>query len=554
MILINERPCQSLPGESSLFVAGEYNQDVIDLMHSLDLAVWQKATKEWEVPVTSLSKLIQDLPYIDEVKLHIQNEDREVVKSSLSLSYKTQPYPYQLEGIQYGLEHDRWLLLDDMGLGKTLMTLYLAEELKAQRGIQHCLIICGINALKSNWKKEVAKHTDDTCIVLGERVNSKGRVSYATIDERAKQLKDPIEEFFVIANVETFRSPKVIEAYRKSKNKFDLIIVDECHKIKSKTSQQGANILKLDAPYKVAATGTLIMNNPLDAYVPLTWIGANCSNLTNFKKYYCTMGGFNGTQVIGFKHMDVLKDQLSQCSLRRTKDLLELPPKNIIHELLDMNDDHRKFYDRIKDGIKDEVDKVELNTNSLLALATRLRQASVCPSILSTENISSTKIDRAVELAEQIVENGDKVVLFSNFKEPVSLLAERLQQYNPVIGTGDISDADFSDNIDRFQTDPTCKVFIGTISKMGTGITLTAASYAIFIDCAWTAAVNTQCEDRIYRIGTSKPVFIYYLWNAGTSDEHIKELVEAKAQVSDYIVDNKIADNLTDVLRKMLIE
>ena len=195
------------------------------------------------------------------------------------------------------------------------------------------------------------------------------------------------------------------------------------------------------------------------------------------------MGGFNNAQVIGFKHMDVLKEMLNKCSLRRTKDLLDLPPKNIIHEFLDLNDDHLRFYNNVKAGVREVVDNVELNTNSLLALTTRLRQASVCPSILTTENISSTKLDRAVELVEQIVDNGEKVVIFSNFKDPVYQLQERLKDFNPVIGTGDISELEFSSNIDKFQEDPKYKVFIGTISKMGTGITLTAASYAIFVDC-----------------------------------------------------------------------
>lgn len=544
----------SLPGETSLFVTSNYCPELIDIMHQLEVAVWQKKEKVWEAPATSLAQLVRDLSYIDDVEVEILDEPKSVSTRQISLPYKTKPYDYQLDGIQYGLNHDKWLLLDEMGLGKTLQIIYLAEELKAQEGIEHCLIICGINALKSNWKKEIEKHSNESCVVLGEKINSRGRVTYATVAERAQQLKEPIEEFFIITNIETIRDPKVVDAYRKSKNHIDMVVLDEAHKVKNKKAKQSSSLLKLDAKYKIAATGTPIMNNPLDVFMPLTWIDVNRSNLTNFKNYYCEMGGFNGSQVVGFKHMNVLKDQLGTCSLRRTKDLLDLPPKTIIHEMLDMNDDHRKFYDNVRDGVKGEADKVDLNTSSLLALATRLRQASVCPSILTAENISSTKIDRAVELAEQIIDNGEKVVIFSNFKEPVNILAERLQEYNPVIGTGDIPDGIFSDNIDRFQLDPNCKVFIGTISKAGTGITLTAASYAIFIDCAWTAAVNTQCEDRIYRIGTERPVFIYYLWNIGTSDEHIKELVETKAQVADYIVDNKIADNLTETLRKMLVE
>lgn len=327
------------------------------------------------------------------------------------------------------------------------------------------------------------------------------------------------------------------------------------HNCKSSTSQQGKNLLKLDkATYRVGATGTLLLNNPLDAYVPLKWLGAERSTYSNFKYYYCNYGGpFNNT-LVGFKNISVLQNQLKQYSLRRTKDILELPPKNVITEYVDMSDTQAIFYDNIKQGIADSVDKVKLSSANVLSLVTRLRQATACPSILTTEDIPSAKIDRAEDLAEQIISSGYKVVIFSTFKQTVYELAKRLKQYKLVIGTGDQKDSEIEEAKYQFQNDPETKIFIGTTAKCGTGITLTAASYLIFIDTPFTAAETTQCEDRIHRIGSNESVFIYRLICKGTFDERVEQLVEDKGLVSDYIIDGECPQTHISRLLQMLAE
>ncbi len=156
----------------------------------------------------------------------------------------------------------------------------------------------------------------------------------------------------------------------------------------------------------------------------------------------------------------MLKNQLNKYSLRKTKDILDLPPKTIIPEYLDMEDDQSRFYNNVKQGIKEEVNKVKLTTSSLLAMATRLRQVTSLPDILTSENISNVKIDRACELTNEIIQNGDKVVIFSSYKDVITKLNEKLKQYNPVLGTGDISDNDLANNINKFQDDPNNKIFI----------------------------------------------------------------------------------------------
>ena len=199
---------------------------------------------------------------------------------------------------------------------------------------------------------------------------------------------------------------------------------------------------------------------------------------------YCEFGGFGGHQIVGYKNVDILKQEIESCSLRRTKDILtDLPPKTVILERLEMNDQHREFYDAVKNGIKEEVDKINLNTTNVLSLTVRLLEATSCPSVLTTENILATKLQRAVELVEEICGHNEKVVIMSRFKEPVRLLEKMLAQYKPLLGDGDVSEDVFERNKKLFQEDNEHMIWLGTHSKSGTGITLNRASYMILIDC-----------------------------------------------------------------------
>ena len=552
MIYITEIKSFKCPGETSLRVDFEYNQDTISVLKQSDGAIWHKTQKFWEVPANQLAFLIDNLTYIDDMRLGFI-EDVQELSYELTLKYKTTPFDYQYEDIKWLLNNPNCLLLNPPGLGKTLETIYLAEELKSQENYEHCLIICGINSLKNNWKKEIQRHSSEQCIIIGEKINSKGKVSYTSIKDRAEQLYNKINEYFVILNIESLRDNLIVDAIRNSKNNFDLILFDEVHKSKTPSSQQGKNLLKLTQVGKrhVGMTGTLLMNSPLDAFVPLKFIGKENSTWTNFKNYYCIFEQkFGHNQIVGYKNINILKDEIESCSLRRDKSILNLPPKTIIPEYIDMDTTQQKFYENIMNGILDEVDKVKINATNLLGLITRLRQATSSPSVLSTSNIVPTKLERAVDLVEEIVSNGEKVVIFSYFKEPLYILQERLKQYKPLLGTGDLDDKEVSDNIDKFQSDPEYKVFLGTVQKMGTGVTLTAASYEIHIDTAWTYAEFEQTCDRCWRVGTPKPVIIYDLICTGTIDERVWNLLNKKKNVSDYMIDGKVND--LDELKELL--
>lgn len=444
-------------------------------------------------------------------------------------------------------------MLDKPGLGKTLTIIRLAEELKRRNNITHCLVICGVNSLKLNWKKEIEKFSDLPCKIIGLRKNVKGKLVKMSIAECVEDLKNPIEEFFVITNIEKLRDKKLVKALKNGINTFEFIAFDEAHTAKSNNAQQTSGLMKLKSPNQVAMTGTIILNNPLDAFVPLHWIDADRSTLTNFKSYYCV---YDGNEVVGYKNINYLKDQLESVSIRRTKDLLDLPPKTVIDEFVEMDDTQSKFYNNIRRGIKDEVDKVVLRTSNLLAMISRLRQATECPQVLTTESIESAKVNRCVDLVEQILSDSEeKVVIFSVFKEPLYKLNSLLSKYNPLLCTGDQLDSLVGENITNFQTLNNSRVLLGTVGKVGTGVTLNRARYAIFLSTPWTAGVQEQAEDRIHRVDNKYPVFIYRLWTSGTIDERVLELITVKSALSDYIVDNKINDeNALNSLRKYILE
>ena len=556
MINIEERKSEKLSGLTSLFISFDYKEEIVSwIKQNLDTYLYNKKTKEWETTILELSKILDSFCYFDDVKLSLyktqeKNNDIEIQECNL----KSTPYKHQLDAINYGLNHNKWLLLDEQGLGKTLEIIGIAKWLKENKDLKHCLIVCGINTLKANWKKEINIHSDLSFRLIGERISNRGNISYLTIKERAEEIKKGVEEFFIITNIETLRSKEVIDAIN-SINDIGMIVVDEIHKI-NKGSQQAEGLLKLNADYKVGLTGTLLVNSPIGAFTSLKWLGIEKSNLTNFKHQYCLFGGFGNHEVIGYKNLDLLKTEIEEYSLRRTKQevLKDLPKKNIIKEYVSLSEEHLKFYNKIKNGVKDECLKIELNRNNILALTTRLRQATSCPSILTTENVDSSKIDRCIDLVEQIVQGGDKVVIFSTFKEPVYKLEKLLKEFNPLIGTGDLKDEEVSENIDKFQKEDKYKVFIGTTSKCGTGITLTAASYMIFIDTPFTSSSYVQAQDRIYRIGTIKPVFIYNLICETTIDEKVAKIVDVKSAMSDYLIDDVISNDSLKVLKDYILD
>ena len=566
-------PPKKISGLSSICCTFDFNQYIVDALKTIPTFYYHKKDNVWEFPICYLGRLLDSLTFLDEIQLNLLDTPKsgefhfnkkynlEPLSEIEKISFKASPFPHQLDAVDFLLKQEKSLLLDGCGVGKSLELILFAETLKKRGLIDHCLVITGIAGLRGNWEREIAKFSHESSVVIGKYITRNGTTRYRPMAKRAEQLKNKIEEFFVLLNVESLRDNKIIEAIKKSENKFGLIAFDESHRIGAPDTTQYSNIMKLDADFKVAATGTLIVNSPLSAFPSLKFTCNDNATLTTFKSQYCSFGGFGNKQIIGSRNLELLREEIENCSIRRTLNDVrdDIPKLTIDVEYLEMEEDQQKFYEAIKEGVKEEADRIELKAGNLLALTTRLRQATACPSVLTTQTIESIKVNRAFEYIQEIISQGEKVVVFSMFKEPLNQLAAKLDGFRYSLNTGDVPDDIVMSNVARFQEDPNEQVFLGSFSKMGTGYTLNSSMYMICIDTPYTYSLFEQGFQRVYRISNMRPAFIKVLVCNDTIDERVQQIVETKRELGEYLVDgielnqadSRLIDELHDFIKNL---
>lgn len=547
---------KKLGADASIFLKFPYDNRILEIVRSFPQKNWDKVEKEWELPLDKLGKLLDKLP---EQEFDISGQYVEIEKPQAKMpkgfKFKTSPFQHQIEGFNFGLSHNRWYLGDEQGLGKTKQVIDIAVAKKLQYGYKHCLIICGVNGLKYNWQSEIKMHSNEDSWILGSRYSNR-RMIIGTNAEKLEDIKnlDSIKPYFIITNVETLRDEAIVaELQKRCKDKtIGVVAIDEIHKCKNPSSQQGKGILKIQSECRIAMTGTPLMNTPLDLYIILKWLGYESHAFYAFKKHYCEMGGFGGYEVVGYKNLNQLQEQLEEIMIRRLKkDVLDLPAKLYIDEMVEMTEKQRKIYNEVSSEVKRNIDKIKTAPNPLAQLI-RMRQATGFTGILSNSIAESAKLDRMCEIVEESVENGHKVVIFSNWTQMTDEIRFRLMNYNPAVITGQAGTAEREMEKNRFQLDENCKVIIGTTGAMGTGLTLTAGTVEIFVDEPWTKAAKEQAEDRCHRVGTTENVTIYTLMCKGTIDEKIHELIMRKGEMADVLIDGNLTGNVTDMLDFLL--
>ena len=557
MIDIRVAKATKCNGEWSLYVTFPYEDTVINVVRSFPSRFWNKDTKEWELPFKCFKPFIDSLP---DQNFDIHGnwkafEAKKKVEMPVGFQFKTTPFQHQIEGFEYGLNNDRWLLGDEQGLGKTKQVIDIAVAKKLVKGYKHCLIICGVNGLKWNWLNEIHTHSNEDAWILGQRNKDVRKVVIGSVSDRLDDLKNiqNINSYFLITNVETLRNEGIIKELQKlcKNGTIGLVAIDEIHKCKNPSSQQGKGILKIQPECRIAMTGTPLMNNPFDLYIILKWLGYEKHAFYAFKKHYGVFGGYGGYEVTGYKYLDELQAQLDEIMLRRLKsDVLDLPEKTHITEYVEMTPKQKQIYDEVTAEIRMNIDQIKMANNPLAELI-RMRQATGYTGILSSTIKESAKLDRMEELVEEARENGKQVVIFSNWTQMTDAIYERLhKKYTLSVITGQTADEVRQHNVKEFQ-EGRSKVIIGTIGAMGTGLTLTAGTVEIFMDEPWNRANKEQAEDRCHRVGTKENVTIYTLVCKDTIDEKINQLVEKKGMMADALVDGKIAidkESLLDFL------
>ena len=540
------------------FISFPYNSELVEYIKSLGTRVYLPDTREWEVPLTSIPTICNKLTTHD-IKIVGEMVKDTKIQASLpeGFNFKTTPYSHQREGVLFGLANNTFLLGDDQGLGKTKEIIDLALARKASEGMKHCLIVCGVNGTKYNWVDEVHTHSNEDAWVIGTRYTKRRPIKMieGSGQDKLDDLNNLPPHFFIITNIETLRAL----AYKEKKGKTEkyrfpiaekiqklcesgeigMVAFDEAHKAKNPSSQQGEALLSIKPKYAIPMSGTFLLNNPLDLYVPLKWAGYETHSFYQYKQHYCQMGGYHNQDIIGYKNLDELRALLDKVMLRRTKyDVLDLPPKVHTVEYVDMTKEQMRAYADVKAELKSCIDKIKVH-NDPLSQMIRLRQVTGYPGILSTTITESAKMDRMVELVDEITAVGQKAIVYSQWETMTEVARKKLSAYNPAYITGSVKSEDRMSEMERFQTDPECKVIVGTIGALGTGFTLTAATNVIFLDDPWNRAIKDQAEDRAHRIGTKGTVRIITLVCKDTIDERILNLVERKGRMADMLIDGK---------------
>lgn len=349
------------------------------------------------------------------------------------------------------------------------------------------------------------------------------------------------------------------------KANIDGFIFDEAHVLKERDTKVTEAVWKVTKAYRLVPcyllTGTPILNRPDEIYSLLHILSP-----FEFASYWNFVDTYIGSEekFIGGRLQKVpkreclstLTELLKAFILRRLKSevLTELPAKTFETIEVELEGEQRKLYETMRDELYAAISEdLEINATVVIAQITRLKQIAVSHNLLnkSDDRLEGAKIDALFELLDDV---GDqKVVIFSQFADAIKRLSTtmRLRGIDHEVLIGETKENDRQDGVDRFQTDPGCKVFLASIQAGGVGITLTAATVAVFLDLYWTPAINAQAEDRLHRIGQHNPVTIYSIEAEETIEAWILSLLDEKRQIFNELIPvNHVVPELVKAIRR----
>ena len=438
-------------------------------------------------------------------------------------------YKYGLNGI----------LADDMGLGKTLQALALLQKAKEVDGPEPTLVIAPTTVV-FNWEAEIQKFTPGlSCLKL------------SGVD-RAK-LFDEIPNYdIVITSYALIR--RDIEKFRKYN--FRYIILDESQNIKNAISQTAQAVKTLNSKHRLALSGTPIENKLEELWSVFDFLmNGFLFSMAEFNSRYVTPIMERQDKTVEKR----LKLQIYPFILRRMKrDVAkDLPDKVENMAYCELTPEQRDFYLEVLDSTKEELFKsIEMNgleksRMSIFSALLRLRQICCHPKLYDKEHVKgvmqSGKFEYLKGMLEQIVDEGHRVLLFSQFVDMLDIIKGWMDrvgiEYEYLTG----KTKDRQKAVENFNNNPSVKVFLISLKAGGTGLNLTGADYVIHYDPWWNPAVEDQATDRAYRIGQTKKVFVYRIITKNTVEEKIQKLKTRKRDLVDSVisVDRNITKSLT---------
>ena len=421
-------------------------------------------------------------------------------------------------------------LADDMGLGKTLQAIALLSNLHEEKKKKSMVIMP--KSLIYNWENEIKKFSPKLKVGV-----------YYGINRDFSSLK---KVDVILTTYGTIRN----DIENLLEHKFDLLILDESQNIKNINSQTTKAVLLLNAKKRVALSGTPIENNLLELYSLFRFLNpemfGSVQRFTN--SYILPIQKYSDTSTI-----EELKKKIYPFLLRRVKKevLEDLPDKIEKLVYVDMNDEHRRFYEERR---KYYYSLLEKNTSSqgnfdkffVLQAINELRHIVSSPE-LETKKIISSKKEVLIENVIEAIENNHKVLVFVNYLSSIESICDSLKEnkIKYLKMTGQTKDR--QNLVDKFQNDSRYKVFVMTLKTGGVGLNLVSADTIFIYDPWWNTTVENQAIDRAYRLGQDKTVFAYKMIMRNTIEEKILKLQEIKNKLLDDLIseDNLSTKNLS---------
>lgn len=450
---------------------------------------------------------------------------------------KVTPYPYQAEGITYGLQHKRILIGDEPGLGKTLQSIGIVDTAVAYP----CLVICP-SSLKINWQREFEKFTDKSAIVLDNATRSTWPYLLGMgVHHVAIVNYESLRKYFVwdIKSGKEFRLKDVV--FHPAIKQFRSIIIDESHRVKDPTAQQTifAKGLSVGVEYCILLSGTPVVNRPEDLIAQLSIMKrlTEFGGRTQFVRDYCTDP--KDKEATPNKPLSHLSELLyNKCMIRREKAkvLPQLPDKTRIDLYVDI--DNTNEYKMAEADLAQYLREYTEATDQ--EIRRKMRMEALVKFMTLRALATKGKVKQAIDFIRTFTEQGQKLIVFCALHEVVDLLLKAFPQ--AVTVTGRNSAIEKQNAVDAFQNDANTTLIICSIKAAGVGLTLTASSNVAFIELPWTYADCCQCEDRAHRIGQKDNVTAYYLLGRGTIDHTIYSLIHHKKTIASEITNTE--DNI----------
>jgi SWI/SNF-related matrix-associated actin-dependent regulator 1 of chromatin subfamily A len=438
------------------------------------------------------------------------------------------PLTHQKIAIEKLAGSRRFILADDMGLGKTTSTIIAALETKSKK----ILIVCPAS-LKINWQREIANYTDRPVFI-------------------AEGKKFSTEDDFVIVNYD------ILKNFHDTKDKgdslldqanFDLVILDEAHMISNVQAQRTKIINSFSKKINRVwlLTGTPMTSRPMNYYNLLNLIESPVAqNWMAYAIRYCQGYQFMAGKrkvwnVTGASNLEELRDRTSKQILRRLKEeVLDLPDKIITPVYLRLKS---KEYESLMGEYYDWYDKNPSESSSLTVQFSKLMKVR--------KVIANEKTNQIIEFTENILEQGKKVIVFTNFTDTLQKIYQHFGK-QAVYLDGSCSNSMRQQSVDSFQNDDKIRVFVGNLKAAGVGLTLTAAEVVIMNDLSFVPAEHSQAEDRAYRYGQKSNVLVYYPIFDNTIEGAIYDILNKKKQIIRTVMGDQIPENIGDVAEEIL--